>query len=277
MTDRYDRLLFITTEKIQTSDADIRLERALGLPDNSVQRIVVSEDNLNDTMNALESSSLSDSHRYIVNVTCGTKIMSIGVYKHFSHFDSEFYYLPSEKNMIENLETAECIPLNYRINIQEYLTLYGLKFTYDTADKKQLDNAGDKFETYIFNRLRTELKLRNGFIFKGVKLFRDDVTKESDNEIDVIWINENQVCIGGCKLSLSKPSPVECLDRSMYKLVAVSKEFGLGVNMYIFTRHRFNPDAFNEHRMTAIQKRLRIFGIRGLLSENDLKNPMLKI
>jgi hypothetical protein len=63
----------------------------------------------------------------------------------------------------------------------------------------------------------------------------------------------------------------------MYKLAAISKDFGLQVNPYIFTKHRFTPKAFNESRMSAIHKRMRILGIKGLLGNEYFKQYKLGI
>jgi hypothetical protein len=63
----------------------------------------------------------------------------------------------------------------------------------------------------------------------------------------------------------------------MYKLAAISKDFGLQVNPYIFTKHHFTSKTFNEARMSAIYKRMKILGIKGLLGNKDLKESKLKI
>jgi hypothetical protein len=279
MKGNYDDLVFVTTEKMQNAGIGARLEKALKLKKDSVQRIVVSEKDLKETIGKLETVSFNNDDRFIVNLTCGTKIMSIGVYEYFSQFDSSFYYIPIGKNIIENVGTSEDIPLNYRVNLQEYLTLYGLTFTNDTTDKTLLDTKGAEFEVYVYNRLRTELKLQNGFIFRGVKLFREDSAKANDNEIDVMWANDNQIYVGECKTSLMKPNidASEYLDRIMYKLAAISKDFGLQVNPYIFTKHSFTSKTFNEARMSAIYKRMKILGIKGLLGNKDFKELKLKI
>jgi hypothetical protein len=101
----------------------------------------------------------------------------------------------------------------------------------------------------------------------------------NDNEIDVMWAMDNQIYVGECKVSLSKPMTTapEYLDQIMYKLAAISKDFGLGVNPYIFTKHRFTTDSFNETRMSAIQKRMKILGIKGLLGKDELKENKLKL
>ncbi|MDR0603339.1 MAG: DUF1887 family protein, partial [Bacteroidales bacterium] len=218
MEGKYDDLLFVTTEKMHLDNIGVRLEKALGMEKDSVQRVIVSEENLNEAVGKLNSISFAGDERFIVNLTCGTKIMSIGVYKFFSRFESSFYYIPIGKDKIENVGTSEDIPLNYKVNLQEYLTLYGLTFTYDITDKKLPDNIGAEFEVYVYNRLKTELKLRNGFIFRGVKLFREDSDKTNDNEIDVMWAIDNQIYVGECKVSLVKPmiTAPEYLEQIMY-------------------------------------------------------------
>lgn len=279
MEGKYDDLLFVTTEKMHLDNIGARLEKALGVEKDSVQRVIVSEENLNEAVGKLNSISFSGDERFIVNLTCGTKIMSIGVYKFFSCFESSFYYIPIGKDKIENVGTSEDIPLNYKINLDEYLTLYGLTFTNDTTDKTLLDTEGAKFEVYVYNRLRNELKLQDGFIFRGVKLFREDSDKANDNEIDVMWAIDNQIYVGECKVSLFKPmiTAPEYLEQIMYKLAAISKDFGLRVNPYIFTKHYFSPRVFNESRMSAIHKRMKILGIKGLLGSNEFKQLKLKI
>jgi hypothetical protein len=227
----------------------------------------------------------------MVNLTCGTKIMSIGVFTHFITYkgNADFYYIPIEVNKIETVLTGQDLPLNYRVNVEEYLALYGLSFTNETVSKREVaDNKSANFEVYICNRLRTELGIRDKYIFRGVKLYRQDSKQLNDNEIDVMWMAENQIFVGECKLSLMKAmyldkdkkpvgNPVEYLDEIMYKLAAISKDFGLRVNSYIFTKHRFDTKTFNESRMNSIKKRMKILGIKGLLGAEELKNNKLNI
>ncbi|MDR0603398.1 MAG: hypothetical protein LBG80_03735, partial [Bacteroidales bacterium] len=100
-----------------------------------------------------------------------------------------------------------------------------------------------------------------------------------DNEIDVMWAIDNQIYVGECKVSLVKPmiTAPEYLEQIMYKLAAISKDFGLRVNPYIFTKHYFSPRVFNESRMSAIRKRMKILGIKGLLGRDEFKQLKLKI
>jgi hypothetical protein len=63
----------------------------------------------------------------------------------------------------------------------------------------------------------------------------------------------------------------------MYKLSAISKDFGLRVNPYIFIKYGLPRRDFNEIRMKAVEKRMKILGIKGIFSEKDLKQKELKI
>jgi len=276
MEGKYDELLFITTAQMMKRGNGFRLEKALNIPEQSVRGIKVSEENLNDTLMKLESAHFAIEDRFIVNLTGGTKIMSIGCYAFFSTLASEFYYIPIGKNTIENVLTSTVIPLNYRLNVKEYLSLYGLRIE-ETANHTQ--NIGIQFEREIFNRIKKEKQLKNGFIYSGIKLFRYGSEKINDNEIDVIWTHENQLFVGECKRSLSRPmtSVADYLDQIMYKLAAISKDFGIQVNMYIFIKLNFSQKTFNEDRMKAINKRMNILGIKGLLTAKDLKKQQLEI
>jgi hypothetical protein len=63
----------------------------------------------------------------------------------------------------------------------------------------------------------------------------------------------------------------------MYKLAAISKDLGIRVNPYIFIKKPLSSNIFNSDRMAAIQKRMKILGIKGLIESNELKNNKLNI
>jgi hypothetical protein len=63
----------------------------------------------------------------------------------------------------------------------------------------------------------------------------------------------------------------------MYKIAAISKDFGLRVNPYIFIKSTLNSRIFNPDRMKSINKRLKILGIKGLLTEQEFKQTKLNI
>jgi hypothetical protein len=284
---KYDRHIFITTKQMEVLSMTRRFCSALGIDQADVRRIVVLEDNLHDVIEKLSREQFHEDDRFIINLTGGTKIISIGTFNHFVNKTDAFYYVPIGTNKIQFVKTGEEQPLNYRIGVKEYLSLYGLDITSETTEKYSVnENTGAEFEVYVCNRLRSELGIKKDHIFRGVKLFREDSERRNDNEIDVMWTSDNQLYVGECKVSLSKPkafnsenrpisNPVEYLDEIMYKLSAISKDLGIRVNPYIFIKRPLSNVVFNEPRMKAIKKRLKILGIKGLIDGNELKKNKL--
>lgn len=314
MEGKYDAHLFITTEKMNDSQVGMRLEKVLGVPDHSIRRIEVCEEDLNHLLQKLEAEPFSKDDRFIVNITCGTKIMSLGVFTFFSRFDSSFFYLPMGKNKIENVQNSDDIPIHYQISIKEYLTLYGLTHTseehltfsaehtfylferykktrFNRHKIPEIKNAhflhedfakryysGAWFEEYVYLKIKEEKHLSNDSIAWGVKLYRKDSGMSNDNEIDIMFIINNQLHIGECKISLMKApgtSASKTLEDYLYKLAAISKDLGTNVIPYIFTLHdfsRFSPQALN-----AIHKRQQILGIKEILHrKNFYQNKLIK-
>lgn len=313
MAGKYDELLFVTTSKMLLSESGTRLENTLGIPENSVRRIEVSEEDLNEMLQKLESEHFSEGDQFIVNLTCGTKIMAIGVYEYFSKFDSSFYYVPIGKNKIEDVRTSEDIPLHYRVNLQEYLSLYGITtetnksllypaehtFAFFERFKKANFNrykmpeilsahsygesdrmyySGSWFEEYTYLRIKEEKQLEDDCIRYGVKIYRKESGEQNDNEIDVMYVVDNKLYIGECKVSMigtQQANGVKLLEQFMYKLAAIAKDFGLIVTPYIFTLHSFNR--VSPFTMQAVYKRMKILGIKGLLESNKFKQQKLDI
>jgi hypothetical protein len=272
---QYDRHVFITTQRMGEQGMTARFCNALKIDEQEVQIIAVSEDDLPDARAKLDKCNFSKDDRYIVNLTGGTKIMSIAAFQNFFKYDALYYYVPIGVNRIENVRTGEDFPLNYRVNVEEYLSLYGLTFTAENANRIQ-DTKGAEFEAYITNRIKSEKGVKNGHIYRGVKVFREN-EKANDNELDVMWTADNQIFVGECKVSLRRPliKPDEYLNEIMYKLAAVSKEFGLRVNPYIFIKNGLSPKKFNDTRKSAIARRMKILGIKGLIGSEELKQEQL--
>lgn len=280
---QYDSHIFITTQRMGEKSMTSRYCDALGIDKKEVKIIVVSEDDLPDAQQKLQNENFNNEDKYLVNLTGGTKIMSIAVFQHFYKYNADYYYVPIATNKIENVRSGENLPLHYRVNIAEYLALYGLYIeTSDTYYNKD-DNRGEEFEKYVYNRIKNDKRLspEKMQIARGVKIFRDRNEKLNDNEIDVMWTEDNQLFVGECKVSLFKPkeldsskrpinNPPEYLDEIMNKLAAISKDFGLRVNPYIFIKRGLESKFFNDDRLKAINKRMKILGIKGILSEKEL-------
>ena len=199
--------------------------------------------------------------------------------------------------------------VQYRISLREYFTLYGLNYECDNAllkeakttfqffekQKKQKFHlsdeikkshqaetatdkkyyAGEWFEEYTYLRIKKELNLREQDIAMSLKIYRED-SQNNDNEIDVAFMYENTLYIIECKVSMLGygKKPQQTIEEFLYKLAAISKDFGLIVRPYIFTLHKMEklPDG----SLKGLQKRMQILGIRNIIDGKQLSKQKIE-
>ncbi|GAB6975101.1 Card1-like endonuclease domain-containing protein [Prevotella falsenii] len=310
MRGQFNELLFIGTPYVEEKRIAEHLEEALGKEKCSVPRIIVESDLYQKGLQSLQKAQLADDVHYIVNLTGGTKIMSLMVYAFFCKFKSSFYYIPIGKNSYCNIEDEQPFPLQYRVSLKEYFSLYGLQFDCDNSllktkeetfrffEKqktrgfklsKEIFNAhkqsepadrryysGVWFEEYTYLRIKEELNLPDEDIAMSLKIYRDD-SQNNDNEIDVAFMYENTLYIIECKVSMHGPNkePQQRIETVLYKLAAVSKDFGLNVRPYIFTLH--NMESLSPDSHTNIEKRMKILGVRNIISGLQLSKSKIEL
>ena len=307
MEGRFDDLLFISTRQMEERCMSGLLEEALNLEEGSVRCLVVENDDYNAVLETLRNAKPDDTSEFIVNVTGGTKTMSIAVHEFFRNFSARFYYVPIGANTYYDFTTGALSAINYRVNLDEYFALYGLAFEWDNGllrgekepfkifDRqkrrnfclsKDLRNAhmqkepemrrylsGEWFEEYAYLRLKQEFNLRDQDIAKSVKIYRDE-SNNNDNELDVAFVKDNALYVIECKVSMTGygKDPKDVIEEYLYKLAAISKDFGLRVNSYIFTLHQMN--LLQTDARQNLEKRMRILGIRGIIAGNKLTKSL---
>lgn len=307
MEGQYSDLLFVSTPQMEMQEKAMHLEVALGRKERSVRRIVVANDNYKEILDALHAEQLSDSVEYVVNITGGTKTMSLAVHEYFCQFNASFVYVPIGKNSYYDFSTDQTHSLDYRVSLNEYFTLYGLAYDYDNDlicdaqrpfnlfNEQKMSNfyltkelryaqkalrpelrrylGGEWFEEYVYLRIKRDFKLRDEDIAKSVKICRLSSTS-NDNELDVVFVKDNALYVIECKVSMTGygKEPKSVVDEYLYKLAAISKDFGLRVNSYIFTLHQMWR--FSKATQENMSKRMRILGIRDIIDGPKLTQPL---
>lgn len=307
MEGQYSDLLFVSTPQMEMQEKAMHLEVALGRKEGSVRRIVVANDNYKEILDALRAEPLSGCVEYVVNITGGTKTMSLAVHEYFCQFNASFVYVPIGKNSYYDFSTDQTHSLDYRVSLNEYFTLYGLAYDYDNDlicdaqrpfnlfNEQKMSNfylteelryahkaprpelrrylGGEWFEEYVYLRIKRDFKLRDEDIAKSVKICRLSSTS-NDNELDVVFVKDNALYVIECKVSMTGygKEPKSVVDEYLYKLAAISKDFGLRVNSYIFTLHQMWR--FAKATQENMSKRMRILGIRDIIDGPKLTQPL---
>lgn len=130
-----DQYIFVTTPLMEERG---RLEHTLastGIRAGSYRKISVEADNLSDINQKLDSLRLPEKgNHYYVNLTSGTKLMSIALYHYFTQpayaHCCSIFYVPIGKNAYLQVypeHQRREAPISYRITLEEYLAGYGIK------------------------------------------------------------------------------------------------------------------------------------------------------
>ena len=130
-----DELLFLSTDEMERKekvDAIINTLSRLDLnaKDKST-KVIVCEDSILDCHKKLEGwIEGKEDFEFIVNLTGGTKIMSISAYEFFKDYSSKMIYIPIPKNEFiipfPKKSPGKPVKLQLRLNVTQYLTAYGL-------------------------------------------------------------------------------------------------------------------------------------------------------
>lgn len=125
-----DHYLFISTEKMEKRGIVVNIIKACPDHIHSQETIVVEEDNLEDITVKLNSFASGIEADFVVNLTGGTKVMSLGVFEFFSKTtNNQIFYLPLAKNKLLQLfpyEAQSTRELFFRINLEDYLIASGV-------------------------------------------------------------------------------------------------------------------------------------------------------
>jgi hypothetical protein len=268
--------LFLTTEVMESRQKTQAIISASAIGNLPYTKIEAEEDEINKIIGQLIESDLHEKkdHYFLVNLTGGTKMMSLAVYDYFSRCNSLFYYLPIGKNQIIELDNKfnqKNREVKSRLNLYEYLVANGITYSqketfsytpqatekifaaYKQAgflfdgfpielaqelsnfDEKPENAPGTWFEEYVYHQIKSHLGLHEANIANSVMIYKDSEISYNDNEFDIMFVSDNELHVIECKVNLSSGNQKQKLDAALHKLGAISKNFGLRTNSYIFT------------------------------------------
>lgn len=130
------KYIFISTSKVQTELSWIK--NLCNIEENQCINLPVDENDISDIVSKLEgiSEQFNNDDLFLVNLTGGNKIMSLGVFQFFSQssFKIKMFYLNMGSNVLRQVYPAidaslRDEPLLYRINVADFLGSYGATIT----------------------------------------------------------------------------------------------------------------------------------------------------
>jgi hypothetical protein len=122
-----DQYLFISTRAMEQRGIKQWILDTVKIPDNKPVRVIeVDPFSFSDIEQKLQSGT-EDDDKYLVNLTGGTKVMSLAVYEFFKGMNAEMYYLIGNGKImkVHPGKTRQSTDINSRITLTDYFTAYG--------------------------------------------------------------------------------------------------------------------------------------------------------
>ena len=130
-----DKYYFISTIKMEENKKTQSIIEASLIKEENCKIIIVENDNLENIEDTLRKLAFDHNDKLLVNITCGTKIMSLGIYNFFKEKGAEIFYLSIGTNTYSKIYPYfgnDKSGLKYNINLQDYFKSYGININNDT-------------------------------------------------------------------------------------------------------------------------------------------------
>lgn len=361
--DRITNHLFISTNGMENKGVRKWLEQSCGIDDKVREFIIVDEYSYINIKSNLEKIDFSSYDKIIVNLTGGTKVMTMSSQDFFREKPCEIYYVTANSNnYVQVFPNNITNKFTSKVSLKEYLTAYGITVKesepsgIDKEYTKKLFNkynnlnlndytnefklirerrgksisgenfektkrlllaldypinnqrlspaetkylSGDWFEEYIGNKIQDELNLSNQNIYISTEISKEYLAKDKnnpsqligeeieskafDNEMDVMFIYENNFYSIECKTSIQtytyietngeiKEKETSILGETIYKSDSLKNRFGLYPRTTILTLTDFNNYC---HNCSAEMKKSRMNAMTDLIKRANLSNIKL--
>lgn len=129
-----DEVLFISTEEMEDKNKSKHIVETLKLLNFNlpIDLIKVTGDSISDCRTKLEKwIKGKEDNTFTVNLTGGTKIMSLAAFEFFREYSSTMIYIPFPKNeysiIFPKRSDTSPKPINLKLSVKQYLQAYKLK------------------------------------------------------------------------------------------------------------------------------------------------------
>ena len=191
MSTRQTEYLFVSTEKMEKKGVKDNIKNVCKIRNENSNTVIVKENSINDIKEKLSEIDCSIYEKILVNITGGTKIMSIAVKEFFNDKPKiEFYYMPinsdREKSpLIVNLQNEkDIIPISCDITLIDYLGSYGVKIR-----EKKSELFPEEFTIKFHKEYYEDLDSKG--ILKDLREERDELRKIKNKNERKNWSVEN--------------------------------------------------------------------------------------
>jgi hypothetical protein len=287
-SNNYSRYVFLTTEEMEEKDKVDHIMKGAEIDNNNVEKLIVPEDNPEEIVSILSKMDMQDDDEFHVNLTGGTKIMTIGAYLFFRDRNSKMFYIPIGKQECIKLfpkMTKNKKPIDYRLNLTEYLNSNGVSFK-KGSPIKEIDHTKKMLKIFLNDPSLFTQDMYVIRTFKNKGKLKKTVDK---NKIPKEVVNKIEKYISDEGLNYIKKNEIDYLiggwfEELIYNMLKstgkVSDEnIAIGVNMFRSeSQNEFDVMFTKDNALYVVECKtgLKTTGGKSILSETLYKLDSLK-
>ncbi len=158
-----DNLLFISTDSMEKKIKPLAILNCLSVLQmdyfNRNDKLIVPEDSIPDFYEKVIEWIKANrrEYRFIVNLTGGTKLMSLAAYEIFKSYGAEMVYMPIPKNMYFPVHRPnDFISISTRLSVEAYLTAYNVSIENrnNLEESKHIAHGRSDITYFLFEHYR---------------------------------------------------------------------------------------------------------------------------
>lgn len=305
-----DSFIFITTKEMEEKGKISFHQDAMNISLKKSKIIIVDKFSFSEIEDTLLEHDFNEQDEYLVNITGGTKPMSIVAMSFFSSYkNSKIYYVPIGEGVYRQVFPRLVIPekqFEKKLTLKEYFIASNLKLlaqesktTRNTSYAQSLLNKfiqtiGNIEDIDIINRAHDMDNPEDRTYYSGgwfEELIFDKIKKKfeldknqiaynvelknqkSENEYDAVFVHEESIYIVECKAYYGKTNLRKKVEKDLYKLGALDDNFGLKVTAIYITTADLKGNSINEYRSLmnrANSLRVKLFQLDDLINDKFL-------
>ena len=301
-----DRYIFISTKGMEKKRKVEAHLSALNITERKISRIIVNEFSFTEIENSLLEKDFNNNDVFLVNITGGTKPMSIVAMSFFSSFNNvKIFYVPIGEGVYRQVYPRIENPaseFSKNISLKEYLLGSNLEliekehkisrkiehaqnllnqFIYSNEDRGTIDkinrahnmtNPEDK--SYYSGGWFEELiyyKIKNKFSLKENQIAYNVKlqNQKTNNEYDTVFVYNDSIYIVECKAYFGKSGLRAKVEKDLYKLGALDDDFGIKAKAIYITTADIKGNNIKEYQ--SLMERSKTLNVK-LFQLSDLKD-----
>lgn len=153
MMEQDDELLFVTSNNMKMKEKINFIVAVAKIEAERTKTMILENEKDFSSMCEQIVKEIDPQKSYSVNLTGGTKLMSMAVKRAFDNSGAknvEMYYIPFPDNKILNLNTGNEMDINCRLKVREYIELHGLTCSNPTnRDYHYAEKSKEFFDQFI--------------------------------------------------------------------------------------------------------------------------------